>query len=155
MENQLTVRIERLPALRVASALGFGPSPEMLAWQKILAYAHAHNLLETKPRFFGFNNPSPSPGSPNYGYEQWMTVGSDLQSEGDITIKDIAGGLYAVTRFQDLNRIGNVWAQLVAWVETSSYQMDDRPCLEELLSPTSELDHPEAYEFDLYLAIRE
>jgi len=154
MNDNLIVRIETLPPLRVAAALGFGPSPELLAWEKILAYAEKHHLLDGKPRFFGFNNPNPSPGSPNYGYEQWMTVPESLQAEDEVTIKEFPGGLYAVTRFQDLNRIGEVWMQLVAWVEASPYQMDDRECLEELLSPVSEMDKLENYIFDLYLAIR-
>ena len=45
-----------------------------------------------KARFFGFNNPNPSPGSPNYGYEQWLTVGPEVQAEGGIVIKEIPPG---------------------------------------------------------------
>jgi hypothetical protein len=41
------------------------------------------------------NNPNPSPGSPNYGYEFWMTVAGNTP-EGDITVKDFEGGLHAV-----------------------------------------------------------
>ena len=155
MDEKLSVRIEHLPPLRVAVALGFGPTPELLAWEKILAYVEKHQLMKSKPRFFGFNNPNPSPGSPNYGYEQWVTVGADQKPEGEVTIKDFPGGLFAVTRFQDLNRITAVWGELVRWVESSAYQMDDRPCLEELLSPVDKMDRMEDFVFDLYLAVRE
>jgi hypothetical protein len=74
--DKLDVRIVHLETMRVASAVGFGANPEEQAWNKILAFAKAKGLPE-KPeetRFFGFNNPDPSPGNPNYGYEQWMTV---------------------------------------------------------------------------------
>ena len=74
--TKLDVRIVQLEPLRVASALGFGPSPEAIAWEKILGWARQNGLPDAAstgatgkpaPRFFGFNNPSPSPGSPNYG----------------------------------------------------------------------------------------
>ena len=78
--EELNVRIVRLAPMRVASAYGFGASPEEIAWQTLLDWAKAGGLLDVAPapRFFGFNNPSPAPGSPNYGYEQWMTVGPDV-----------------------------------------------------------------------------
>lgn len=118
---KLDVRIVQLEPLRVASALGFGPSPEAIAWEKILGWARQNGLLPegdaTQPetsgvRFFGFNNPSPSPGSPNYGYEQWMTVGPDVVGSGEIPIKEFPGGLYAVTRCE-LRNIEATWKALV------------------------------------------
>ena len=98
--EELQVRIVQLEPLRVASAHGFGESPEGMAWDKLIAWIRKTGLLDQpeKPRLFGFNNPSPSAGSPNYGYETWVTVGPEVQPEGEIMIKDFAGGLYAVTR---------------------------------------------------------
>ena len=69
--SQLDVRVEKLPPMRVASLWGFGPQPEDIAWQKLRAWAGPRGLLD-KPEehpIFGFNNPNPSAGSPNYGYE--------------------------------------------------------------------------------------
>jgi DNA gyrase inhibitor GyrI len=145
------VRIVWLEPMRVASAYGFGPSPEEEAWEKIMAYAEREGLLEKPHRFFGFNNPSPSPGSPNYGYEQWVTVGPEAQLVGDIRIEIFPGGLYAVMRFKGLSRIGEVWQRLVLWREDSQYKRGHHQWLEELLVdpllPTDE------YVFDLFLPI--
>jgi DNA gyrase inhibitor GyrI len=145
------VRIVWLEPMRVASAYGFGPSPEEEAWEKIMAYAEREGLLEKPHRFFGFNNPSPSPGSPNYGYEQWITVGPEAQLVGDIRIEIFPGGLYAVMRFKGLSRIGEVWQRLVLWREDSQYKRGHHQWLEELLVdpllPTDE------YVFDLFLPI--
>ena len=69
-----TVQIVTLEPMRVASAWAFGPNPEEMAWQKLVAWAESHDLLSTGHRVFGFNNPNPSVGSPNYGYEYWLTV---------------------------------------------------------------------------------
>ena len=52
---------------------------------------------------------------------------------GDLRVVDFDGGLYAVTRFKDLNQIGKVWKQLVVWREGSRYQAAHHQWLEELL----------------------
>jgi effector-binding domain-containing protein len=153
--TELDVRIVRLESMRVAYALGFGTQPEQEAWEKILAFTRSKGLLEDREgvRFFGFNNPNPSPGSPNYGYEQWMTVAGDVEPEGDVKIRNFPGGLYAVTRFKGLENIGRVWRELVEWVENSKYAIGPLECLEELLVPP---DVPfEEYVFDLYLSVVE
>ena len=47
-----------------------------------------------KHRLFGFNNPDPSAGSPNYGYEVWIVVDRDeMTPEDGVEIKAIPGGL--------------------------------------------------------------
>lgn len=145
------IRIIDLEPMRVAATLGFGPTPEIEAWEKLLKWARANSLLDGSRRFYGFNNPNPVPGSPNYGYEQWMTIGPDVVADADVEIKDIPGGRYAVLRCEGLATIGDDWARLVSWTEASPYRMDNRECLEELLTPP---DVPyEDYRFDLHLAI--
>jgi len=153
--NPLQVRIVEMEAMRVACAHGFGPSPEAEAWAKILAFARSRGLDPEKARFFGFNNPDPSPGSPNYGYDQWMTVGPEVEAEGEIVIKEVPSRRYAVARCEGLENIGRVWKQLVLWFEDSPYKKPScwRECLEELLTSP---DVPyEEYVFDLYLPVTE
>lgn len=149
------VRIVDLPDMRVASALGFGTEPEDQAFSILIAFAKRIGLEPGSPgyRTFGFDNPSPSPGSPNYGYEVWLPVGPDVEAEEPITIKEIPGSKYAVTRFTGLSNIGRVWGELVAWFEDSSYTCPPNwgKCLEEVINPT-ETD-PEKWIFDLYLQI--
>ena len=151
--SELDVRIVTLAPMRVASGYGFGESPELQAWEKILAFTQNKGIDLGKARFFGFNNPDPSPGSPNYGYEQWITTGPEVEPEGEIRMIDFDGGLYAVTRFKGLEKIGGVWQELVHWSEDSSYRKGSHQWLEELLTS---LDSPqEEWEFDLYLPIVE
>jgi DNA gyrase inhibitor GyrI len=133
--DAMEVSIVRLPALRVASAYGFGASPEEKAWEKLLEWARENNLLENEGiRFFGFNDPNPSPGSPNYGYEQWMTVSPDIDASGEIKIKSFKGGLYAVTRCK-LTHIGETWQALSEWCENSPHAFAHHQWLEECITP--------------------
>lgn len=149
--SKIQARIVRLEPMRVASAHGFGKEPEGEAWDILLAWAKPKGLLDDLKarRFFGFNNPDPSPGSPNYGYEQWITVGPDVEPEGEVKVRDFPGGLYAVTRCEGVPNPG-LWQQLVAWCEDSQYKLAPHQWLEECLTPlTTE------WVFDLYLPIAE
>ncbi len=123
--------------------------------KKMLAFMAANGLAFEAVRWFGFNNPGPTPASPNYGYDVWITVGADVQGEGEgeVEILGFEGGLYAVTRLEDLSNIGKVWQQLVLWREDSRYQPGQHQWLENLLTPP---DTPyDEYVFDLYLPIVE
>ncbi len=154
--SNLDVRIVRLEPQRVAVSYGFGPSPEPIAWEKLIAFIKARALDRDgqKHRYLGFNNPSPAPGSPNYGYEQWVTVGPEITAEGDIKIKDFTGGLYAVTRCR-LQNIGEVWQALVAWREQSPYRSGHHQWLEEAIHPPLDKPITEEMELDLFLPISE
>ena len=157
--TDLDVRIVRLEPMRVASALGFGESPEGLAWDKLLAWYKASGLAQDGKlhRFFGFNNPNPSAGSPSYGYEVWVTVDEGVQPEGEITLKDFAGGLYAVTRCEVKGDPGELipaaWQRLVRWHESNRYGMGHHQWLEEHIGPQE--DPSGKFTLDLYLPVKE
>ena len=153
--SKIEVKVVRLEPMRVASAYGFGKEPEGIAAEKMAAFAKKHNLYggEKKPRTFGFDNPTPSPGSPNYGYECWAEVDGTIKPDGDIRIQHFSGGLYAVTQFKNLHNIGKVWKQIVTWREDSQYKSGQHQWLEELLTPASA--PIEEYVFNLYLPIVE
>ena len=156
--SELEVRIVQLEPMQVASFLGFGESPEMLAWEKLTSWAKPKGLLDKpeKHRLFGFNNPNPSPGSPNYGYEVWIEVGPDLEPDEEVKIVDFEGGLYAVTRCVvptgKFDVIGATWKKLSTWREDSQYQRGQFQWLEESLP----LNPPDTeFVLDLYLPISE
>jgi len=157
------VRIERLGPALVAAALGYGAEPEKEAWDILLGWMADNGLFpELKEhRFFGFNNPGPSPGSPNYGYEQWVTVNKEAASGEQIEIKEFPGGLYAVTTCK-LKDIGAAWQKLVAWSEDGGHRYVGDMCLEELLTPwmmvASRAGEPVEFGdqvFDLWLPVLE
>jgi DNA gyrase inhibitor GyrI len=155
--NKPEIRIVKLEPMRVASVHGFGESPEGIAWNKLWAWAEPKGLLDDpeKHRIFGFDNPAPSPGSPNYGYDFWILVGPEVEPEGDASIKDFDGGLYAVARCEGLDNIGPVWKQLVRWREDSHYQRGHHQWLEEHIGQARKETPPEELVMDLYLPIVE
>ena len=151
--TEMHVEIVCLEPMRVASALGFGESPEPAAIETLLAWAQPHGLLEADYVTYGFNNPDPSPGSPNYGYEIWLPVEDEVQGSGSVEIKDYPGGLYGVARCESLDQIGDIWQALVRWREGSRYGQGHHQWLEKFLC---RLDAPvDGFSFDLYLPIVE
>ena len=158
--DEFDVRIEELESVRVASVYGFGNEPETIAWNKLIAYAQRKGWLDDPEnhKIFGFNNPDPSAGSPNYGYELWIEVGPSEEPEDDIRIIDFRGGLYAVTRCevrnQNYDQIGILWKQLVTWREDSQYGQGYHQWLERTI-PNGGLAEGDFSDFtlDLYLPI--
>jgi DNA gyrase inhibitor GyrI len=151
--SEIEVKIVDLAPMRMISAYGFGSEPEGIAWEKIMAFAENNkiDLSDDSVTTFGFNNPNPSKGSPNYGYEIWLPVAEDVEPEGDLRIIDFTGGLYAVTNLKGLENIGKIWIELVKWRESSKYKEAHHQWLEELL--TYEVP-PEEFVFNIYLPIR-
>jgi DNA gyrase inhibitor GyrI len=152
----LDVRIVTLPPTRVLSFHAFGTEPETQAMAKLQAWGKEHGLLADPStyRVFGFDNPESSPGSPNRGYEFWLTAGTDVQGDADVPVKEFRGGLYVVTRcpvkdpYQD---IPATWKKLVEWCESSPYRMGRHQWLEEHIEVPNE--YPLAFTLDLYLPV--
>jgi DNA gyrase inhibitor GyrI len=156
--SDLNVRIVNLPPMRVACVNGFGEGPEGQAFEKMKAWAQAHDLLGKPHRLFGYNNPDPSPGSPNYGYDVWITVDDSVQAEGEARLIDFPGGLYAVTRI-DVQEPGDeipaAWQKLVKWMEASKYRHGRHQWLEEHIGPLDEMGGDQPFTLDLHLPITE
>lgn len=156
--SELEVRIVKIEPIRVASIWGFGPEPEGIAFSKLDVWAGPKGIRDNpqKHRIFGFNNPDPYPGSPNYGYEIWVEVGPEVEPEGDVRILGFDGGLYAVTRCEvpdgQYDVIGTTWKKLVAWREDSQYKCGHAQWMEQ--SIVSDIPGIE-FILDLHLPIAE
>ncbi|UCH32351.1 MAG: effector binding domain-containing protein [Candidatus Bathyarchaeota archaeon] len=162
--KELNVRIVRLESMHVASVRSISKTPEHDAWAKMHAWAEPKGLLENldKHPVFGFNNPSPSPGRNEYGYEFWIRVDPETQPEGDVKIKEFKGGLYAVTtcnlkeelesEFFEKEGYLESWKNLVDWVKKSKYSYGEHQGLEKAHDPTAS---EEELILDLYCPIQE
>lgn len=131
----MDVKIVRLEPMKVVSFHAIGRSPEQAAWDKLITWAKPLGILhDPANRLFGFNNPDPSPGNPEYGYEVWIQVDDDFIDE-NVTVKEFPGGDYAVTRVEvpkgKFEVIGKAWMELVEWRKKSGYPCADNTYLEE------------------------
>lgn len=153
----LNVKIVRLEPIRVACVNGYGSEPETQAFEKMRAYVKEKGFDRDgkQHRFFGYNNPNPAPGSPNYGYDVWVTVDESVQSEGEVKVIDFPGGLYAVLSIRPVTgeEIFENWQKLVAWRERSKYRPAQHQWLEEHIGDIN-LSFPHLT-LDLYMPVAE
>ena len=157
-EEKFEPRIVELEPMHVASARVISESPEQDTWAKLSAWAEKKGLLDNHELHpvFGFNNPDPSPDKKDYGYEFWIKVDPETESEGDITVKGFEGGLYAVTTTK-LFPLGEdecipAWKKLGDWVKESKYDFGKHQWMEKHLNPRAS---PEELVIDLHMPIKE
>jgi effector-binding domain-containing protein len=153
--NENDIRIIKLDPMRVVSVYAFSSSPEEVAYQKMYEFAKENELLVNRqlPPTFGFNNPNPSAGSPNYGYEVWLPVEINFEPKDNFSVIDFDGGLYAVMLCRGIQNIGEAWMAIAKWREGTKYLAGKHQWLEHLLSPLDVT--PDQIVFDLYLPISE
>jgi len=119
----MEVRIERLELMPAVHVHVLSDTPEEDAGKKIIKWAEARGVLERreKPRLFG-RNTYPTDNPELHGYEFYLTVSSAIVPNGDIEIAKIDGGLCAVLRFKNLEKIQMAWQHLWNWIEASEYE---------------------------------
>lgn len=131
-EMEMNVKIVELSPMRVASFRAVSESPEHEAAEMLIEWATGKGVLGDleKHPIYGFNNPNPSKGKKEYGYEFWIKVEDGYTEEG-ININDFPGGRYAVTTCRDLNEISELWMSLYNWVKENGYEYrQESECLE-------------------------
>jgi DNA-binding transcriptional MerR regulator len=134
------VRIVFLPPATVAAIHFYCEEPELHAAKVLNEFVKASNLCELKPdlRHYGFNNPDPSPntpeGMPDHGYEMWVTIPDNFIVPEPLTRKHFPGGLYAaqVIKMGDFHE----WEWVIQWAinnETYEPNWGDPKCMSGLL----------------------
>jgi len=157
--EKLIVKIVKLEPMRVAYTHVISKTPETDAWDALVAWAKPRGFFDNpgKNTIFGYNNPPPSdhesPRDEEYGYEVLINVEPDVEPEGEVQIKVIPGGLYAVTRVKGVWNIFQGWVYLDEWLSSTEYKLDEEnePGLEECITP---FVHEDEKIFDLYLPIK-
>ncbi len=153
----LDVRIERLPPMRVAWVRAVGRRPELDAWQQLGGWAKPAGLLDDPDAHpvFGFNNPGPSAGETEYGYELWVAVDTGTKPPPGVGLREFAGGTYAVAscRLTGAPGVLETWRALLRWVHGSEHTW--RRGTHELERVRNPLAAPAEMMLDLYLPIEE
>ena len=131
--ENLQVHFETLPPMRIVSFHVISKTPENDASKKMQKWMKENNIFfdsDSHPTF-GFDNPKPTRGKEEYGYEFWLKVDDDFEPKDDVKVKDIPSFQYVVTTSWRLTDVGRDWKHLDRWIKEHNYEIiRDTPCLE-------------------------
>lgn len=156
--NDKEINVVGLAPMRVASFCTFGKSPEEAALKRMRAWAEPKRFLDDTENhpIFGFDNPPPSKEGEEYGYEVWIKIGREVQSQSEIECKDFGGGVYAVLTCEVLGEpwktIPAGWQSLIDWMKSCDYECGSQQHLEKYRNPGAPL---EDLVLELYCPLKE
>ena len=143
MEKQIEVK--EMPAHHVAYIRHVGPYNQIGgAFERLMQWAIVHQLMEPNTICLGIYHDDPSITAPEkLRSDACLAVPTDQEPDGEIGIRDIPAGRYAVMRTEvTADEIHGAWEELInGWMPESGFQPDDRPCYEIYLNNPKE--HPE------------
>lgn len=154
--------LKKLETMRVAYYCYYGKHPEDNAFEVMRDWINKTelNINEQNLRIWGFDNPSPSKGQDEYGYEVCITIDDDINVNDDkIQTKFLDGGFYAVigVKPDENGEIGyeimKAWKRFNNWLTDSKYIYGGHQWLEEHLGFDENLNHIGGV--DLYMPINE
>ena len=114
--EEMTVRLEKLKPMRAAHVHVLSETPEEDANRKLMGWAERNGAVRKEARLFG-RNTYPTDNPEPHGYEFFLTITQNVKLEGDVDLKEVAGGSYAVLRVTGLEKIGEAWRKLWKWFE--------------------------------------
>ena len=154
--DELEVQFIRLQPMRVVSFQAISESPENEAWAKLREWAEPKGYfddLEKNP-IYGFNNPNPSPGKKEYGYEFWLVVNPDFKSD-EVEVKDVPESFNVVTRCNvedPVRDITEAWKKILEWIKKHKIKFAGRCGIEKVIVPSHS---GEGFILDIYIPVVE
>jgi len=154
--DELEVQFIRLQPMRVVSFQAISESPENEAWAKLREWAEPKGYFDDLERnpIYGFNNPNPSPGKKEYGYEFWLVVNPDFKSD-EVEVKDVPESFNVVTRcnVEDPARdITEAWKKILQWIKKHKIKFAGRCGIEKVIVPSHS---GEGFILDIYIPVEE
>jgi DNA gyrase inhibitor GyrI len=152
--KEIPVRLITLEPMSLICFNGYGTEPENVALHLLKQWATEHSQ---QGRIFGYNNPDPAEGSPNYGYDACMVVDANTEPVEGARIRHLDKGLYAVLNCpvkEPWVDIPAAWQSLVQWADANDYSLGSHQWFEEHLA-TKNNDDEVIFTLDLYMPIKQ
>jgi AraC family transcriptional regulator len=131
-EETMNVKVETLPAYRVAYLRYIGPyaAPGVSQlWQRMIRWASARDLWKEDRICLGIPHDNPHVTDPaRCRLDAALVVPPGFTADGEVNVMDVPGGRYALAPFVGKGfEIGAVYDRLFGeWLPKSGYQPDDR-----------------------------
>ena len=134
----MKVTIKNLPPVRVACVRHVGPYQNCgVAWDQIGALLGATGHIGPGSQMLGISYDDPENTPPTeLRYDAAVTVPNDFEAPDGITMRELAGGDYAVfTHHGPYNEVSRAYRHLMGeWLPRSGRELADSPCFEAYLN---------------------
>ena len=126
------------------------------AWKKVCGFAGQKGLFGKNTEFIGISHDDPNITDPDkLRYDACLTVNRDVKPEGEVGVKEVSGGRYAVfmhegpyTKFQEsYNYIFSVW------LPESGEELREDDCFEIYLNSPDDTN-PEDLRTEIYIPVK-
>lgn len=158
MENLNTKpKIRELRPRTVIYAQSVGPYSESAgaSWEKLMAFAKAKKLFGFRMEFIGISFDDPDITEPEkLRYHACLTVSRQVIPEGEIGVKEIAGGKYAVfTHSGPYEKLSDSYRYIYGyWIPENDIKLRDVPVYEKYLNTPARVK-PEKLRTEIHLPI--
>jgi AraC family transcriptional regulator len=130
----MTVRIENIPAMRVAFMRHTGPYLQVgSTWTKLMSWAGPRGLLGPNCKMIGIchDDPDVTPAE-KLRYDACVVVSPQVRAEGEVGVQEIAGGDYAIaTHRGPYEGLADAYRRLYGeWLPSSGREPRSSPTFE-------------------------
>ena len=130
----MEIQVKFVPKMRVAFVRHVGPYQECApAWEKLAGWAGPKGLFTPAAKALGLCHDDPGETPPEkIRYDACLTVGADVEPEGEVGVKEIAGGEYVIaTHKGPYDKLMDVYMELYGrWIPENGREYTMDPCFE-------------------------
>ncbi|MBU1011884.1 MAG: AraC family transcriptional regulator [Bacteroidetes bacterium] len=158
MELNLKPQIKEINEKKViyVQAIGKYADSAGKAWDQLCEFMKQEKLFTFGLETIGIGHDDPSvTDSDKLRYDACMTIKKDVQPKGNIGVKVIAGGKYAIFKYKGpYTNLEQVYNYIFKnWLPASNYELEDKPCFEKYLN-NPEKHKPENYKTHIYVPLK-
>lgn len=125
------------------------------AWEKIWKFVKEKRLFGFNQECFGiaYNDPGITEND-KCQYDCCVTISKEIKPEGEIGVKNIEGGRYAVFMFKGtLDKVGSVYNAIFrTWLPESSCELRDAPCFEKYVKFSK--NNPDKNKTEIFIPVK-
>jgi AraC family transcriptional regulator len=136
---ELKPKIKELKNKKVVYVRGIGNYNESagIAWGKVCDFAGKNKLFGFKTEMIGVSHDDPKiTEAEKLRYDACIVINKDVKPEGEVGVKEITGGKYAIFKhvgsYDTLNETYNAIYRV--WLPESGMQLRELPCLEKYVN---------------------
>lgn len=160
MKNvSLKPQIKNIKDKKVAYSVAigkYGDENTKLAWQRIVTFAEKNKLFGFGTECIGISLDDPNiTDAEKCRYEACIVCKKDIKAEGEIGVKTIEGGKYAIFKHKGAyETLINTYNYICGeWLPNSQYELRELPCFE-IYHNSPEDTKPEKLKTDVYVPLK-